>query len=110
MSLPSFSEFYHTVKTVEECLDESEYLEDFFDHVELKGLQLETVMTSDIAQMTLPVGMMKVKRPVSEVAPEDPRAEAFIKDNKTAFKKRYGDNWKQVLYATAWKLFGNSKD
>lgn len=36
-----------------------------------------------------------------EVAPES--QEQWIKDRKADFKKRYGDRWKTVLYATAWK-------
>jgi hypothetical protein len=38
---------------------------------------------------------------VNEVAP--PGMEDWIKDRKSDFKKRYGDKWLQVLYATAWK-------
>lgn len=38
---------------------------------------------------------------VKEVAP--PGMEDWIKDRKADFKKRYGDRWQEVLYATAWK-------
>jgi hypothetical protein len=38
---------------------------------------------------------------VKEVAP--PGMEDWIKDRKADFKKRYGDRWEEVLYATAWK-------
>lgn len=38
---------------------------------------------------------------IKEVAPPD--QEEWIKDRKADFKKRYGDRWKTVLYATAWK-------
>jgi hypothetical protein len=38
---------------------------------------------------------------VTEVAP--PGMEDWIKDRKEDFKKRYGDKWESVLYATAWK-------
>lgn len=38
---------------------------------------------------------------VQEVAP--PGMEDWIKDRKADFKKRYGDRWQEVLYATAWK-------
>jgi nicotinic acid mononucleotide adenylyltransferase len=43
----------------------------------------------------------------AEAAPPGKGAEEFIKTNKEKFKKRYGDKWEQVLYATAWKLHGN---
>jgi len=33
------------------------------------------------------------------------KKESFIKKNKKEFKKRYGDRWEQVLYATANKMF-----
>ena len=43
-----------------------------------------------------------------EVAPPSAGAERFIKANKAKFKKQYGEkNGEKVLYATAWKLFGN---
>jgi hypothetical protein len=32
-----------------------------------------------------------------------PGMEKWIKDRKPEFKKRYGDRWEEVLYATAWK-------
>lgn len=107
MSFPSFSEYYNTIKTLEECVSSATTLDEFFDLVESKGLNLETVMTSDIAQMTFPISSMKRKEPFDEVAPDNIEAENFILKNKNAFKKRYGDAWEKILYATAWKLFGN---
>ena len=38
---------------------------------------------------------------LDEVAP--PGMESWIKKRKPEFKKRYGDRWEEVLYATAWK-------
>lgn len=107
LKFPSFTEYYNTIKIIEECVDRTDTLEDFFYLLEIRGLQLETVMTSDIAPMTLPIGQMKRKTPFSEVAPDNPKAEEFILKNKEAFKRRYGKNWEKVLYATAWKLFPN---
>lgn len=43
---------------------------------------------------------------VTERAPHSFKAEDFIKKNKKKFKARYGKRWEEVLYATAWKLFG----
>jgi hypothetical protein len=40
-------------------------------------------------------------RNVKEAAPPD--QEEWIKHRKADFKKRYGDRWEEVLYATAWK-------
>ncbi len=47
---------------------------------------------------------------IMERAPKNPKAERFIKKNKAEFKKRYGDRWEEVLYATAWKKFGESEE
>ena len=43
---------------------------------------------------------------LEERAPHTKKGEKFIKKHKAEFKKRYGDRWKQMLYSTAWKLFG----
>ena len=43
-----------------------------------------------------------------EVAPTAPGAEDWINSVKSDFQKRYGDDWQKVLYATAWKRFGES--
>lgn len=110
MSLPTFSEYYEIIKSVEECLDNNDgTLEGFFELVEAKKLDLEQVMTGDIAGMTLPLGSLR-RRNITEVAPAGKKAEDFITKNKASFKKRYGDNWERVLYATAWKLFGDKKE
>jgi len=42
---------------------------------------------------------------IKEVAPPGKDSEDFIKNSKEKFKKRYGDNWEKVLYATAWKVY-----
>jgi hypothetical protein len=47
---------------------------------------------------------------VKEKAPPGKKAEDFIKNNKESFKKRYGKDWERVLYATAWKQFGESAE
>lgn len=41
-----------------------------------------------------------------EKAPPGKKAEHFIKQHKAEFHKRYGDKGTEVLYATAWKKFG----
>ena len=41
---------------------------------------------------------------MQEEAPPSDKAERFIKKNKKAFKDRYGEEWEQALYATAWKM------
>ena len=113
MNLPTFQEYYTLLHNVEDCIKGCDgTLEGFFEAIDEKGLCLETVMTSDIAQMTIPVGAMPRRFPnntMFEKAPDNPKAEEFITKNKASFRKRYGDNWERVLYSTAWKLFGDKK-
>lgn len=40
---------------------------------------------------------------LNEKAP--PGMEGWIKSRKKAFKAEYGDNWEEVLYSTAWKMY-----
>jgi hypothetical protein len=49
---------------------------------------------------------MRFHEIIVEKAPPGAKAKRFIKRRKQDFKDRYGDAWKQVLYATAWKMFG----
>lgn len=44
---------------------------------------------------------------LNERAPSSRKAKRFLKKRKKDFQARYGDAWKPVLYATAWKLFGS---
>jgi len=46
------------------------------------------------------------KEMVNEVSPPSGPARRFSKkpEVKKAFKQRYGDRWKEVMYATAWKM------
>lgn len=111
MSLPTFTDYYKTIKIIEECLDKNDgTFENFFEMLEAKQVDVEQVMTGDIAGMTVPMGAMRRRNPMlTEVAPKGKKAEDFITKNKASFKKRYGDNWERVLYATAWKLFGDTE-
>lgn len=45
---------------------------------------------------------------INEKAPPGKKTEEWIEDNKAEFKERYGDEWEKILYATAWKMFGES--
>ena len=112
MSLPTFTEYYTIVKMVEDIIDNNDgTFEGFFELLEEKKLDLEQVMTGDIAGMTLPIASLKRRNPtLTEVAPEGEKAEEFIQKNKASFKKRYGEeDYLKILYATAWKLFGDKK-
>lgn len=96
-----------------ECVGESDTIQECIDGIFLacesdKEL-FETVMTGDVAQFTPPLQLQRRKKPIDEVAPDTPEAEDWIKSNKAKFKKKYGDNWEEVLYATAWKLFGDKE-
>lgn len=90
--------------------NKDETLEGFLDNIiESENITVEEVVSGDIAQVTLPLMTLK-RRKVYEVAPPDKDIENdFIKNNKTAFKKRYGKDWKEILYATAWKIYNKRK-
>lgn len=48
------------------------------------------------------------KLEINESAPPDAEVEKWINDNKTEFSKQYGsEKGKQVLYATAWRMYNN---
>lgn len=52
----------------------------------------------------------KRRQPVREVAPPGAKAERFIRQNKEKFRQQYGDRGEEVLYATAWKMFGKKEE
>jgi len=50
---------------------------------------------------------------ITEKAPPDAEIEKWLEKDKTKaeFKRRYGDDWEKVMYATAWKMHKDkSKD
>lgn len=49
------------------------------------------------------------QKTLSEIAPASKKIEKWILKMKPAFKKRYGNLWKKVLYASAWKRY-NKKE
>lgn len=106
----TFSEFVNKLKVLESIADtavnEDWALEDFLDKVYESNISLESVVTGDVAQLTMPIMMLK-RKTVYESAPKSKEAEDWIMANKRNFKKRYGDNWQQIIYATAHKLFGD---
>lgn len=44
-----------------------------------------------------------------EEAPPNKKIEKWILKMKPAFKKRYGERWKEVLYSLAWKKYNQEK-
>ena len=76
-----------------------------YDYVKSKGYQIKRSLnqTDDGAAFwdKHKPGKQVWEQQVKEVAP--PGMEDWINDRKADFKKRYGDKWEQVLYATAWK-------
>ena len=56
------------------------------------------------------VGGKLKEEAINEVAPPNPKIEAWIKANKERFVKEYGEKkGKEVLYAKAWKMHGQSE-
>ena len=69
----------------------------FLEHIrKIASGNFSPVKTEDVAD--------EIK--LSEVSPPSGPARRFSKkpEVKAAFKKRYGDRWKEVMYATAWKM------
>lgn len=72
---------------------------------DLREMTKHCTLDSQIAQyegepMAMECGMYESEE-LDEKAP--PGMEDWIKDRKASFKKQYGDDWQEVLYATAWK-------
>lgn len=53
------------------------------------------------------VEIQKFKQRIEESSPANQEAEDWILAAKPNFQKQYGKDWEKVLYATAWKKFGN---
>lgn len=103
----TFKKYYNTVKTIENILENVKEFDDFFEKLNENGIDAEGVMSSDMADMTIPLIRLTRNLPttLTEVAPPSKKAEDFIQKNKKAFKERYGkDDWERILYATAWAL------
>ena len=77
---------------------------------ELAGINQEPVKPKTKQQLDEGVigGMQEVRHvsirdeEINEDAP--PGMEDWIKSNKDRFKQQYGEDWEEVLYATAWKM------
>lgn len=47
----------------------------------------------------------EIMEQINEAAPPSRQAEKWIESNKERFRKEYGEDYKEIMYATAWKLF-----
>lgn len=87
------------LKLVKECLDYLRILK-----YQIKNCA-ETTMKETNSKFELFVKSLNEKSPPSGPAKrfsEDPKV-------KRSFKDRYGKDWKEVMYATAWKKFNKSE-
>lgn len=101
----SFHQYVGTVNYLNTLSQKVDALEDFLEALDESVLTVEEVTSGDIAQVTLPLMMLR-RRKVYEKAPPDKSIEDdFIKPNKSRFRRMYGDDWEQILYATAWKIY-----
>jgi len=69
-------------------------------------------LSAGVQVKKLPAGKAKglKEEELQEVAPPNPKIEKWIKANKERFMKEYGpEKGKQVLYAKAWKMHGQSE-
>ena len=51
----------------------------------------------------------ELEKNIFESAPPSKDIENFINFSKKKFKKKYGKYWKNILYATAWKMYNQKK-
>ena len=51
----------------------------------------------------------QLEKNIFESAPPSKDIENFINSYKKRFKEKYGKDWKNVLYATAWKMYNQAK-
>ena len=49
---------------------------------------------------------------IVEKAPPDEKLQKWLEDpaTKADFKKRYGDEWEEIMYATAWKIYNGKQN
>jgi len=49
---------------------------------------------------------------IVEKAPPDEKLQKWLEEpsTKAEFKKRYGDEWEEIMYATAWKIYNGKKN
>lgn len=99
----SFTDYHKELKLLENCIDTSESVEQFFEMLEECGLGVSNIMCTDVGDITEKLANKKTN--LYERAPSGKKAESWINSMKNTFKRRYGDKWERVLYATAWKLF-----
>lgn len=100
--------------------DQKVYEDSSCNHTK-KGVYCEVHGNSDCSGLEpkdMPKGSQKVlldkkvkeEVEVNEVAPPNPKIEAWIKANKERFYKQYGkEKGEKVLYAKAWKMHGQSE-
>lgn len=77
---------------------------------DLRAIAAKATETGKITK--LPAGKAKglKEEEINEVAPPNPKIEKWIKANKERFVKEYGaKKGKEVLYAKAWKMHGQSE-
>ena len=76
----------------------------YIDHLkDIRATEIGTSQPSDIDE--------DFDYLLAEVSPPSGAARRFSKKEKVKaeFRKRYGKNWKDVFYATAWKMHGKSE-
>lgn len=105
----SFNRYVETVDFLNGLAQKVNDLEGFLEALDESVLTAEEVTSGDIAQVTLPLMTLR-RRKVYEKAPPDKSIEDdFIKPNKSRFRRLYGDDWEQILYATAWNIYNRKK-
>ena len=102
----SFSEYFSTVNELEYLFNKNDYIEDFLEDVSTAGIGIDAVTTSDIAANSLPLGMMKRKKPIRyEELKNNKNAQKFIEENLDKYKSIYKKDTNMVINSVAEHLF-----
>lgn len=76
-----------------------------------KGMKLAAI--NEMFELMFGEALLNEGEQITEDAPPDPEIEKWLEKDatKSEFKRRYGDDWEKVMYATAWKMYNDkSKD
>lgn len=103
----SFNEYIERVNHIDAISRKVKTLEDFLETLDPSICVVEEVTTGDMAQVVLPLMLLKRKKVYEKAPPDKEIEDSFIKKNKSVFKKLYGKDWEQILYATAWKIYNS---
>jgi hypothetical protein len=72
-----------------------------------QGMKLAAI--NEMFELMFGESLLNEGEQITEEAPPDAEIEKWLEKDKTKaeFKRRYGDDWEKVMYATAWKMYND---